>query len=341
MSKSKKTSTAGFTDSSQVEVEIIEAESTQQTTKSQSQEKYVILHIEGGLGKHIAGTAVVRGIKANYPDRKLILVCAWPEPFLFNPFVDRVYRLGNTPYFYDDFIKDKDVLVFKNDPYNVTAHIQQKQHVIQSWFQTFGLKYSGEMPELFTSYRIVEMTIDKWRRDKPIMVMQTNGGPYNNQNDYNPANIRSWSRDIPRPIAEKLVNHYKDQYHIFQICKNKANAIPETEPIIDPTYNLELMTILRLSAKRLLIDSCMQHAAAAFRLPSTVLWNGTRKEVFGYDIHDNILPNVDWMPGFKNPGAYLYDFELWGDPLQCPFDTNDIYDVEQIFKSIDAQKNQP
>lgn len=304
-------------------------------------DSYMIFHIEGGLGKHIAATAVVRGLKTKYPDRKLIVVAAWPEPFLFNPFVYRVYRLGVTPYFYDDYITGKDTLVFKNDPYNTTEHIHQKQHVIQSWFQTFGLDYTGELPDIFTTYRIVEMTVEKWRRDRPIMIMQTNGGPYNNQNDYNPANIKSWSRDIPRPIAEKLVYQYQNQYHIFQICKNKANAIPGTEAVIDPTYNLELLTLLRLSEKRLLIDSCMQHAAAAFRLPSTVLWNGTRKEVFGYDIHDNIMPNVNWMPGFKNPGAYLYDFELWGDPLQCPFDTNEIYNVEQIIQSIDAQKNQP
>ena len=70
-------------------------------------EKYSLFHIEGGLGKHVAATAVAKCIKNNHPDRKLIVVCAYPEVYLNLRFVDRVYRIGNTPYFYNDYIKDK------------------------------------------------------------------------------------------------------------------------------------------------------------------------------------------------------------------------------------------
>ena len=55
-------------------------------------EKYFIWHIQGGLGKNIAGTALIKDIKAKYPDRKLIMVTSWPEVFLNNPDVDRVYQ---------------------------------------------------------------------------------------------------------------------------------------------------------------------------------------------------------------------------------------------------------
>lgn len=44
-------------------------------------EKYTIFHIEGGFGKHIATTAVAKTIKNNYKDRKLIIVCSYPEIF--------------------------------------------------------------------------------------------------------------------------------------------------------------------------------------------------------------------------------------------------------------------
>ena len=50
-------------------------------------EKYSIFHVEGGLGKHIAATAVAKTIKNNYPDRKLIVVCAYPEVFLNLSFI--------------------------------------------------------------------------------------------------------------------------------------------------------------------------------------------------------------------------------------------------------------
>ena len=44
--------------------------------------KYSLFHIEGGLGKHIAAIAVAKCIKNNHSDRKLIVVCAYPEIYL-------------------------------------------------------------------------------------------------------------------------------------------------------------------------------------------------------------------------------------------------------------------
>jgi hypothetical protein len=58
--------------------------------------KYSIFQIQGGLGKHIAATAVAQAIKNNHPDRELIVVCAWPELWANLPFVYRVFPLGNT-----------------------------------------------------------------------------------------------------------------------------------------------------------------------------------------------------------------------------------------------------
>ena len=55
-----------------------------------------------------------------------------------------------------------------------------------------------------------------------------------------------------------------------------------------PLDNLQLFSILAQSQKRVLNDSCLQHAAAAFKLKSTVLWIGTSPSVFGYRLHDNI-----------------------------------------------------
>ena len=48
-------------------------------------EKYVIWHIQGGLGKNVAGTALIKSIKETYSDRKLIMVVSYPEIFLNNP----------------------------------------------------------------------------------------------------------------------------------------------------------------------------------------------------------------------------------------------------------------
>ena len=47
--------------------------------------KTVIFYIQGGIGKHIAATAVAENISKNFLDRKLIVLCQYPEIFLNNP----------------------------------------------------------------------------------------------------------------------------------------------------------------------------------------------------------------------------------------------------------------
>ena len=71
--------------------------------------KNAIFHMEGGVGKHVAGSAVIASYKKAKPENNIIVVCAWPEVFLNNPHVDRVYRIGNTPHFYKDYIYKQDV----------------------------------------------------------------------------------------------------------------------------------------------------------------------------------------------------------------------------------------
>ena len=57
-------------------------------SRERSLEKYVIWHIQGGLGKNVAATALIKDLKEKYPDRKLIMVVSWPEIFLNNPYIE-------------------------------------------------------------------------------------------------------------------------------------------------------------------------------------------------------------------------------------------------------------
>ena len=76
--------------------------------------KNIIFFLQGGIGKHIAATAVAECIKNNYKERNLIVICPYPEVFLNNPFVHRTYRSNTCQYFHEDFIKDKDVIFLGN-----------------------------------------------------------------------------------------------------------------------------------------------------------------------------------------------------------------------------------
>ena len=245
----------------------------------QNNEKYIIWHIQGGLGKNIAATALCNDLKQQYKDRKLIMVVSYPEAFLSNPVVDRVYALGQSPYFYQDYIEGKDIVLFRHEPYNQTAHVTKKQHLIHNWCDLLGIEYKNQQPVLFPNYP-QRMTTGIWQRPKPVMVIQTGGGPMQGQKfSY------SWTRDMPIEVAQEIINKYSQQYHIIQVTRPDGYQLPGAERIDGILSNMELFSLLVTSQKRVLIDSCLQHAAAALKLQSTVLWVGTSPTVFGYSSH--------------------------------------------------------
>jgi hypothetical protein len=294
----------------------------------QNNEKYVIWHIQGGLGKNIAATALCNDLKQQYKDRKLIMMVSYPEAFLSNPVIDRVYAIGNAPYFYQDYIEGKDIVLFRHEPYNQTAHVTKKQHLIHNWCDLLGIEYKDQQPVLFPNYP-QRMTTGIWQRPKPVMVIQTGGGPMQGQRfSY------SWTRDMPIEIAQQIINKYSQQYHIIQITRPDGYQLQGVERIDGVLSNMELFSLLVTSQKRVLIDSCLQHAAAALKLQSTVLWVGTSPTVFGYSSHKNIIAK---LPKKANQliGSYLFDYQFENNMHECPYmDVKDMFNIEEIFKNI-------
>ena len=295
------------------------------------QKQYSIFHIEGGLGKHIAATAVARCIKNTHPNRELIIVCAYPEAFINLPFVYRVYKIGITPYFYDEFIKDQDFLIFKHEPYFTNEHLKKSMPLIQNWCKLHNLKYFGELPEIKFNYRQSQVNYKLWYREKPILLIQTNGGPLEKKKF-----ITSWSRDMPLYFINSIIEHYKNTYHIIQVCNSEKQAIdhPDVEVVSGKMGNMELFGLVEISEKRLLIDSSLQHIARALNKKSTVLWIATSPLVFGYDFHNNIVANLN-DDNFVRPESYLFDYTFNGELYECPIeDPTSMFDINEIIKNL-------
>lgn len=292
------------------------------------EKKYSLFHVEGGLGKHVASIAVAKTIKNNYPDRDLIVVCAYPEPFINLPFIDRVYRLGNTPYFYQDYILNKDTLIFKQEPYFTSTHIHKRLPLVESWCNVLNLEYNGEVSELIFNIRHRQRGYQLWNREKPVLVLNSNGGPLENQ-----PYLYAWTRDIPYRTTQELADYFSKDYHVIQIARHESNIVTNVEGVYQPLSNMELFSLLLYSDKQILIDSALQHAAAALNKKSTVLWVATSPQIFGYDIHDNIVANIP--ENFKLPDSYLFDYNFNGNLHECPLITDDIFNVNEIISSVE------
>jgi len=293
-------------------------------------DKFVILHTEGGHGKQVMATAVCRAIKKKYPDRKLIVVTAWDGPFFYNPDVWRFYNFGQMQYFFDDYIKE-DTIILRHEVYFSEDHILQRKHLVESWCGMYGIKPDGIKPKIYLNPREVEIARDKIKPDqRPIMLLQTHGGSPTGQ-----YSKKSWFRDMPIEIAQKLVNYFSKSYRILHL-KTPEQPILQGVEMLNLPYR-ELYAVFPLSTKRLFIDSFAQHVAAALDLQSTVVWIGNKPEVFGYPENINIMPNANYVREL-NKFSYLDQFDISGQIQQFPYDTVNLLDINKIIEAVNKQK---
>lgn len=285
----------------------------------------IIFQINGGIGKCVTATAICEIIKKKYPDSKLIVISGYSDVFLNNPNVDRAYNFGGTSYFFEEFIENKDALVLAHDPYLDINHIQHKEHLLETWCRIYNLEYKGELPKIYLTDRERKFYQNKYKSDKPIMLIQPYGGA---QTDIK----YSWARDIPENVVNKVIKEFKYQFNILHVKREDQLKFPDTFEISD---NFRALCVLNeMSQKRLLIDSFLQHVSCAMDKKSTVCWIVNKPNVFGYQIHDNIICNEFTRKG-ETRSAYLNKFNITGDLVEFPYNNEiEIFDEEKIIHSL-------
>lgn len=288
----------------------------------------IVFQISGGIGKCVMATAVCEAIKKQYPQSKLVVVSGYSDVFLNNPFVDRAFNFGGFSYFYEEFIENKEFKIFAHDPYVQTEHIKQNEHLIKTWCEMFGVKYNGELPKIYLTEREVTFFKQKYASDKPILMIQTNGGG-DSELKY------SWARDIPYQNVVDVIEEFKDVYNILHIKRDDQLGYEFTYPVTDSFRSL--VVGISLSDKRLFMDSFAQHVAAGLGLSSTVCWIANKPEVFGYEIHNNITSNPFTLkPELRN--SYLGKFNIGGELIEFPYNSErEIFNSQDIIDSIKKQ----
>ena len=286
----------------------------------------IIFQIDGGLGKSIMGTAIVKVIKNNYPKDKIIVVTAFPDVFLNNPHVEEVIHTEKAQGIYLKYIKNQQSKIFVADPYHHYSFQGQEKHLFEIWCDIFDLEYNGELPEFYLTQPEIDYFKPFYNLDKPIMVIHPNGGPINQGYKY------SWPRDIPVPIINDVINHFKDDYAIVHIRREDQYEYKNVFSALDGFRSIAIL--LQLSQKRLLIDSFSQHLAASLSLSSTVCWITTPPKIFGYKMHRNIVSNK-FTKEANLQNAIYQPFNFAEEIHSMPYnDLSEVFDSNKIIESI-------
>jgi hypothetical protein len=167
--------------------------------------------------------------------------------------------------------------------------------------------------------------------DKPLLIMQTNGGADGQALKY------SWARDIPAGVVLKVIEEFLPTHNILHIRRDDQPAFQNTTQLKDEFRAITAM--LALAQIRLFMDSFAQHTSASMGLKGTVLWVANKPQVFGYNVHDNIVANPSTTaPDLRH--SYLSKYDITGNPLEFPYNNeSEIFDVDKVINSLKYQLN--
>jgi hypothetical protein len=285
---------------------------------------YVIFSSEGGMGKQIAATALLPALKRKHPDTPIIVSSSWEEPFWNNPYVYRVFKHGQQTYFYDDYVKDKKVVVYQHDPYKTTEHIEG-MNLINNWHKMFNLEMNEKdsKPVVYLNQKEIDVAMQKFQRGgRPIAVVH----PFGGINEP----IQSWVRDMPINTAQSIVQMLLQKgYHVFQPVADKQIKLQGVEPVTLPFR--DIFGLFLIANKVVGIDSFSSHLCAALDKKGLILYPSERQaKIFGYNSNDNVISTAEKKGGFRKY-AYLEEVNFGGFPHEYNLQhDNMIFDLQLL-----------
>ena len=285
--------------------------------------KRLVIGLSGGLGKHVAFTALLPKLKETYEE--IYIGTPYASVFAGNPHVTKVNPFMNGD-FYKNVMCQDDTLLVSADPYDHQDFVKKKIHLLEAWAQFCEIKV-GNVMDLTTEIYLTEQEkynvdrakheVNKVSKDKYILI-QLNGGqsPLNYQENQNQAQfdfskegtIRFYPFDYYVGLVKALKKKYPGHTIIRYGLSNEPVPIDIDQDIMTLAMPLgDFKTYYELAKKAaaiVCIDSSLQHITAGIK-KSVVIWGQTAPEHFGYNFHKNLRN--------EKRSTYAY-FRPFGDP---------------------------
>jgi hypothetical protein len=272
--------------------------------------KRIIARVEGGLGKNIMFTSLLRKLKDKYLDG-VHLTTSYPPVFMNNDLVTSLNQFEKLNY--KEIKEDPETFICFEEPYSDKSFLKKESHLIDIWSRLLDLENlengMDSSPELFFSeedkkqFEILYNTIRFQINDNPFILIQLTGGQSPISYDQGGGNsIYNYSREdlqraYPMHLTVKLIKELKKAFprHVLMRYGLPNEIVPfDVKDYIysPPDMGYKYFSLLAERAYKVItIDSSLQHLAAAVKVPSYVIWGETSPKIFGYSIHANIIEN--------------------------------------------------
>jgi len=241
--------------------------------------------VEGGVGKCTAFTALIPELRKK---SEVQIYTPYIDCFAGNP--DVKLALEQTLPIQDPRIMQSDNIYYC-EPYKSNFQFG-KQHIIESYCEHHGVKYSPSMrPKLYTEQH--KESVDKWLKDKEIgkyILIQFSGGQpkWNYADGAQYQNINP-NRNYQPFLAQQVINMLKEEYKDTTIIDcTLPNEPGYINTIKCDLHWAQIHELLKHAEGFVSIDSCLQHFSASTGTPGVVIWGSTRWTQFGYSHNKNL-----------------------------------------------------
>lgn len=283
--------------------------------------KKCLINVEGGLGKNVMLTAILRELKEQKGYDEIYVISPYHDVFKCCPDVTDAFQPGFGT-LYQELVLDPECDVLWKEPYSNQRFIKKQCHLFDAWAEEFGIElacspdtYTPQLGYLVKEYphvaRIAEE--EKARLGGNYCIVQFSGGQ-------SPLSPMQDQKGNPVPYMneqEAIKRNYPKGQQVIDLLKAKYG--PETQIIHfglpnEPSYEEAIKIeapyltyhLLAADAKEIIcIDSSLQHLATGVNDNVTVIWGETRPEHFGYACNRNIAADhvLNSQPYFKPLGV--------------------------------------
>jgi len=241
--------------------------------------------VEGGVGKCTAFTALIPELRKK------------SEVQIYTPYIDCFAGNPDVKLALEQSLPIQDPRIMQSDniyycePYKSNFQFG-KQHIIESYCEHHGVKYSPSMrPKLYTEQH--KESVDKWLKDKEIgkyILIQFSGGQpkWNYANGAQYQNINP-NRNYQPFLAQQVINYLKEEYKDTTIIDcTLPNEPGYMNTIKCDLHWAQIHELLKNAEGFVSIDSCLQHFSASVEKAGVVIWGSTRWTQFGYSHNKNL-----------------------------------------------------
>jgi hypothetical protein len=282
----------------------------------------LILVVNGGIGRNIFATSVVRNLKKAYNDKNIIVVAGFADTFNNSPHIKRVYQFDKPIYLFEDFIQDNKSIVLDVEPYRHPDYVNNNMHVVEAWCDLLEIPCDNTVGEMFFTKSELEMAyLQVQKRKNKLVLIQHVGGmqPQTCDKDSQLASRNSmYRRSLPENVVDEVVNKLKSNGFDVGCVQLPNQYCPKNAERINfpPRAIIALMPYVHGVIS---IDSFIMHSAAVMNKKALVCWGGTSPLKLGYEMHMNLRKKNCPTPECHRPNSYLFDVQPNGFMWDCKY----------------------